>query len=237
MILHPSWVHSWIKAVAPLAAAWMAAASSLSGTQDAATALPSARDISADRDRKSHLDPWSLQAGVAVITANTIDDLMKGSMTRAQGPSRGEIYLFGVSYTLRDLEIGVAGRTFHPQLELPVVIGVVDERGRSRFMDYNAGLTLRWTQFPWNEVLHTNVESGVGLSYTDKVLLIERERHPTRERSHLKFYWPIEVAFALPNYRQHQAVLFIHHQSGGHIFDRGGSNHLGVAYRHVFRER
>jgi hypothetical protein len=31
--------------------------------------------------------------------------------------------------------------------------------------------------------------------------------------------------------------LFIHHQSGGHIFDVGGSNMPGPGYCYVFRER
>jgi hypothetical protein len=185
----------------------------------------------------AHLDRWTFQVGAAFITANTIDNFLTGNVRRARGPAEGEIYLFKASYTLRDLEWNIGDRTFRPQLELPFVFGVVDERARAPWFDYNLGLTLRWKDFPWDRFLYTNLESGAGLSYSQRVFHIEEARHPGRERSHLKFYWPIELAVAHPSLRQHQFVFLLHHQSGGQLFDVGGSNHLGVAYRHVFRER
>lgn len=181
--------------------------------------------------------PWTIQLGIAMVTSNAIGDLSLGKVTRARGDAGGEMYLLGVSHTLHDFDWRIRGRRFRPQLELPVVLGVVDEGGRNPFLDYNAGITLRWKDFPFNRLVYTNLESGVGLSYTEHVLAIERQRHPDRDRSHLKFYWPIQLTLALPEKKQHQLVVFIHHQSGGHVFDEGGSNLIGIGYRHVFRER
>jgi hypothetical protein len=181
-------------------------------------------------------DSWTLQLGVAMITSNVISDFSLGDFQRAKGPAGGEMYLLSASYTLFDFDWILLGRRFRPQLELPVVIGVVNERGRSPFVDYNLGITLRWKDLPFNRFIYTNIESGVGLSYTDRVLAIERERHPGRDRSHLKLYWPIQLMLAHPERKGHQLVVFIHHQSGGHIFDIGGSNLVGIGYRHVFRE-
>ncbi len=182
-------------------------------------------------------DRWTLQLGAAVITSNAIGDISLGKISRATGPAGGEMYLLGASYTLCDFDWVIRDRRFRPQLELPVVLGVVNERGRSPFLDYNAGITLRWKDFPFNRVVYTNFESGIGLSYTEHVLAIERERHMRRDRSHLKFYWPIQLMLAHPKLKQHQLMVFIHHQSGGHVFDIGGSNLIGIGYRHVFRER
>ena len=182
-------------------------------------------------------DNWTLQIGVAAITSNAIGDISLGKVSRATGPAGGEMYLFSASYTLSDLDLAILNRRFCPQLELPVVLGVVDEQGRSPFLSYNAGITLRWKDFPFNRVVYTNFESGIGLSYNEHVLAIERERHMRRDRSHLKFYWPIQLMLAHPKFRQHQLAVFIHHQSGGHVFDVGGSNLIGIGYRHVFRER
>jgi hypothetical protein len=50
----------------------------------------------------------------------------------------------------------------------------------------------------------------------------------------LKFNWPIQMTFALPEFPEHQLMIFIAHQSGGHIFDEGGVNSLGVGYRRDF---
>lgn len=180
--------------------------------------------------------PWTIQMGIAVITSNPIGEVLLGKATRAGGDAGGEMFLLGVSYTLHDFDWQIRGRRLRPQLELPLVIGLVDEKGRSPFFDYNAGITLRWKDFPFKRYVYTNLESGVGLSYTGHVLAIERRRHPGRERSHLKFHWPIELMLAHPKFRGHQLVLFIHHQSGGHVFDAGGSNLVGIGYRRVFRE-
>jgi len=182
-------------------------------------------------------DRWTLQCGVAMITSNVINDFSLGRVRRATGDAGGEMYLLGASYTLCDLDWTLMGRRYRPQLELPAVFGVVDEGGRSPFFAYNAGITVRWKDLPFSRYVYTNFESGVGLSYTEHVLAIERQRHPRRDRSHLKFYWPIQLMLAHPKRKEHQLVVFIHHQSGGHVFDVGGSNLIGVGYRHVFRER
>jgi hypothetical protein len=126
---------------------------------------------------------------------------------------------------------------FHPQLESPVTLIIADERDRSPFLGYNAGIGIRWTDFPWNRHVATTAATALGLSYTEKIFAIERIRHPGRDRSHLKLYWPMQITFALPRHPRHQLILFNHHQSGGRIFDRGGMNAVGFGYRHVFPDR
>jgi len=181
-------------------------------------------------------DRWSLNLGVAMITSNVINDFLKADVNRASGEPGGEIYFIGGSYTLTDLSWHFKNHTFTPQLEVPLVLGIVNENDRSPYMDYNVGITLRWNNFPWNETVYTTLESGVGLSYSERVVRIEEFRHAGRARSHLKFYWPITLSLASPQYPQHQLTFFLHHQSGGHVFDRGGSNHLGIGYRYLFRK-
>jgi hypothetical protein len=162
---------------------------------------------------------------------------MKLNSSRAKGDAKGKLYRIGAAYTLLDPQVSVMGRNFSPQFDLIVDVGLVDENAKSMFYDVNAGVAFRWREFPWNDYLYTNIMTGVGLSYTENVLQTERQRHPDRQRSHLKFYWPIELSLAHPKHRQHQMIFFIHHQSGGHIFDVGGSNLLGIGYRFSFRER
>jgi len=188
-------------------------------------------------DEAGDLNRWSFSGGVAVVTWNRIGELFRGKFNRAKGEAGGELYLLGASYTLADLRGNFPTQEMRPQLNAVAVVGLVNENRGSPFMDYNTGLTIRWRQFPWDHVLPTSLETGVGLSYTQRVMQVERVRLPDRDRSHLKFYWPIELGFALPSARQHQLLFFIHHQSGGRIFDVGGSNHVGLGYRYHFRKR
>jgi hypothetical protein len=181
---------------------------------------------------------WSYQVGVGFIGASTIDEILIGDSRLAEGDAGGQIYLLQASHKLKEFEPEWFGHRVKFDLELPLVLGIVNERGRdSAFMQYSGGVTVRWKTFPWNKWVYTNLETGVGLTYSQYVLATERVRHPDRERSHLEFYWPIQLMLAHPDYREHQLVLFLHHHSGGGIFHTGGANTLGVGYRYVFGER
>jgi hypothetical protein len=182
-------------------------------------------------------DRWSFQVGLGIISGSTIDEILVLDGERAEGDAEGEIHFLQVSYKVAAFKPVVFGQRVDVDLELPLVLAVVDERGRDPFMQYNVGLTLRWKSFPWNNWLYTNFETGCGLTYSSHVLEAERQRHPSRDRSHLEFYWPSQLMLAHPRYREHQLVLFLHHHSGGAIFHRGGANTLGIGYRFVPGER
>lgn len=190
-----------------------------------------------DLPRWRNLDNWSFQAGIGFITGSTIDDLLVFDGDIAGEESGGEIYLLQTSLKLAEFEPELWGHRPKVDLELPIVLGIVDESRSDPFMQYSAGLTLRWKSFPWNEWVYTTFETGGGFTYSQQVLATERVRHPNRERSHLEFYWPVQLTLAHPRYREHQLVLLLHHHSGGGIFHTGGANTLGVAYRFVPGER
>ena len=177
---------------------------------------------------------WAFEFGVASITKNSINELTTGQAALGRGPAGGEIYAFTASRRLGELEWTIGGHTFRPQLELPFTLEMVDENGRDPFLDFNLSFNVRWVDFPWNEHVATTFSMGVGLSYSHHVYLMDIERHPDDDRSHLKFNWPIALTFANPDHPEHQAMFFILHQSGGHIFDKGGVNSLGFGYRFDF---
>jgi hypothetical protein len=184
---------------------------------------------------RSSFSNWSFEIGAAPITANVIEEILLGQYERARGAAGGMLYHLNVSYRIREFEWKIGERVFHPELEAPFTLVIADENRRSPFLVHNAGVRLRWTDFPWNRYIYTTAATGVGMTYSERIFTIERERHPGRYRSHVKFYWPLQVTLAHPHHRQHQLMVFIHHHSGGRIFDRGGVNALGVGYRHVFK--
>src|SRR5688572_24346358 len=136
------------------------------------------------------INRWSFQAGMGFITESSVGDLglLRGEL--AEGEAGGEIYLLQVSYKATEWKPSLFGRRIEVDVELPLVLGIVDENHGGSFMQYSGGFALRCKTFPWNRWLYTNLETGIGLTYSDKVLATERERHPDRERSHLEFYWP-----------------------------------------------
>jgi len=174
---------------------------------------------------------WSVDAGVAVISAMSTLDVFRGRVDDADGDAGGRVYNLSVSRLLKRWDWRIGGSTLHPQLELPLTLGIVDENSRSPFLSYSTGLMFRWTDFPWNRYVHTTAGIGSGLYYAHKIPTIDVERHPGSDRSHFKFYLVNEFTFAHPRHQRYQLVLFNHHFSGGHIFDKGGFDTFGAALR------
>ncbi len=174
---------------------------------------------------------WAFETGVAFITSNNVDDFLHGRVNVAGGDAGGQVYQITASRLLHQFQWNTRWGEWRPQLELPLTLEIIDEFGRSAFLDYNTALTARWVDFPWNDHVYTTFSMGVGLSYSSRVMEIDKARHPDRDRSHLKFHWPIQFTLARPETPHHQLLFFLAHQSGGHVFDRGGVNSLGIGYR------
>lgn len=179
---------------------------------------------------------WSYEFGIAMITPNNIENFVGfgDSVSREDGPAGGEIHTFTASRRLGQLVWNVGGHTFTPQVELPFTMEVVNENAGDPFLAFAGSLNVRWIDFPWNDYVKTTFSMGVGLNYSGQTYLIDEVKHPGNDRSHLKFNWPIQATFALPDHPDDQLMIFIIHHSGGRIFDHGGLNALGVGYRRDF---
>lgn len=177
---------------------------------------------------------WAYEIGYAWITKSDIDDfLMYDDKPEIQhGPTGGNIYYLTASYHLGDLPMEIFGQQYRPRMEIPLTVDLFDEKTRSPFFDFNAAWSVRWVDFPWNDYIKTSFMTGVGPSYSTRIPLEDERRHEDMYRSYWKFNWPIQLALALPSKPQHQLTFFIDHQSGGHIFDVGGLNNVGIGYRY-----
>jgi hypothetical protein len=177
---------------------------------------------------------WSVQLGVAFITQNNIGQILSGEIEPARGDAGGQLYSLTLTWTARRFENPCDWNILRPHLEPYLTLTLVDENRRPLFPDYNGGVGVRLVDFPWDRWVKTTFFTGIGLSYSSYVYTIDRERHPGQERSHLKLDWPIHLTFAIPRWPQHELVIFNDHQSGGHIFDKGGVNSIGIGYRFSF---
>lgn len=177
---------------------------------------------------------WAYQLGVSFILSNNNTEIFYGNINIPDSAAGGQIYSLTASRYLGELEWRLGDSVFHPQMELPLTLEIIDENSRSPFPDYNVSFLIRWVDFPWNDTLRTTLGTGIGLSYSSKVLLMDQQRHPGEDRSHLKFDWPLQLTFALPDRPEHQLMFYLAHQSGGRIFDQGGVNSLGMGYRFGF---
>jgi hypothetical protein len=174
---------------------------------------------------------WAFDYGVAFITSQNIGELLGGEVDFDDGPAGGEIHCFTASALLAEPKWCLGGNVYRPALELPLTLGIIDENARSPFTNYSASFNVRWRDFPWNERIRTSFSMGIGLGWSSEVYAMDVQRHPDEYRSKWKLNWPIQLTFARPSHPQHQLQLFVAHQSGGRIFDKGGVNSLGFGYR------
>ena len=94
---------------------------------------------------------------------------------------------------------------------------------------------VRWTWFPWNRLLYTNVRLGAaGLSYTSGVSAWERQNSGNNRGSNFLQFGSMEVSFAARENARSEVFVRVHHRSG--VFGlingvNGGSNYLSFGFR------
>ena len=109
--------------------------------------------------------------------------------------------------------------------------------GANQF-DFDLAAFVRWTSFPWNKTLYTNVRLGVlGLSYVNGISAWERRSSDNETGSRLLIFVVPEVTFASSGHSRGEAFIRVHHRSGAYGLLNGvygGSNYLCIGYR-IFR--
>lgn len=179
---------------------------------------------------KSH-GKWSFEFGVGVIANTEPRDYLYANYQHLNGPGEGVTYNFTVSYRLHEFDWRTKHLRLQPEIEIPFMLTLVDQRVGGLVPDINTGLVVRWRDFPWNRYVYTTFAIGGGFSYSFSIWTADNQRHPGEDRSNIKFWLPIEWTFALPSHPRHQFTLFVDHQSGGEIFDNGGVDAWGFGYR------
>lgn len=102
-----------------------------------------------------------------------------------------------------------------------------------------AAAFVRFDGFPWKHMLYTSVGASIGVDYVSRLPASELPTldDPDRPTSKLLHYFSPEFAFALPEHRQHEMFMRLHHRSGvWGLFDgvHGASDAFVMGYRYRF---
>lgn len=117
-------------------------------------------------------------------------------------------------------------------IEVEPELGVAFRRGAEDTTEVWAALYLRFSEFPWNDVIYTSIGVSTGLNYARDITELERQRaQGTSDGSHLLHYLAPELILALPERRDVEMVFRFHHRSGayGLISDADGGAHYATA--------
>lgn len=104
-----------------------------------------------------------------------------------------------------------------------------DTHRDDRYGEAALAFTTRYDDFPWRETVRTFFESGFGVSYAEKIPLLEIRRRDDKT-NHLLAFLKLQVGIGIPS-TPVDLIGVLHHRSGAWgIFDgaSGGSNFLGL---------
>jgi hypothetical protein len=133
------------------------------------------------------------------------------------------------------------GKTVWRSATLPLSLEIdavlAQQSGQASLTEIAIAPVARWSGFPWNHVLQTDLRLGpLGLSYTPYVSPLERDS-AGRGSQFLNFLM-IETAFSQPGNKNDEVFLRLHHRCT--IYDlmndygANGEDFFGIGYRRYF---
>jgi len=125
--------------------------------------------------------------------------------------------------------------TFPMSLEIDGMVGY--QYGISTLGEIAIAPVLRWSSFPWNNYLQTDLRLGpLGVSYTTSVSPLELG--PEGNGSRTLNFLMIELAFSRPQEKSQEFFVRLHHRCA--VYDllnnygANGEDFLALGYRHRF---
>ncbi len=120
-------------------------------------------------------------------------------------------------------------------LEIDGMIG--QQFGMATLSEIGIAPVLRWSSFPWREILQTDIRFGpLGVSYTTSISPLERG--PDGRGSNTLNLLLIEFDFSLPREKSKEVFVRLHHRCSIYnlLNDYGanGEDYLALGYRKYF---
>lgn len=165
---------------------------------------------------------WWVSGYFGALATDDLSEIVTGSLHFTN------TYLFGLTL----------GREFasiwNGALRLEWEIGAALHFGDDQYVDGQALIVARWTEFPWNEWLPTTFAVGTGPSLASQPPKSE-ERSKSEARRYMNGYM-MELTFGLPQEPDWQMMARLHHRSKIFGLLPGGepSDYVGLGVKKRF---
>jgi len=123
----------------------------------------------------------------------------------------------------------------YKKIDLELEGQIAKHQGIEDYTEYTAAILFRWETLPWDDVIDMSFAFGEGFSYTSSIPQFESENDKPAAR--LLNFLVYEATFTIPNHKNWEAILRMHHRSG--VFGlingvRGASNAWALGLRYNF---
>jgi hypothetical protein len=106
--------------------------------------------------------------------------------------------------------------TFANVIDVEPEVGIGQRFGDMHEEEFWTAIYFRWTAFPWNDYIRTTAAVSTGLNEATDVNAYEHAAAgPKSPGSRLLHFLSPEMTFALPNHPGWEALIRLHHRSGG----------------------
>jgi len=114
-----------------------------------------------------------------------------------------------------------AGRrvaTVFEVIDIEAEIGAAKRLGNMEEGEFWGAMYVRYTDFPWNKHIFTTLGLSTGLNYATGISEFEKEMSGLNPPAgtHIQHYFSPELTFALPDHKESQLVVRLHHRSGAY---------------------
>jgi hypothetical protein len=129
--------------------------------------------------------------------------------------------------------------TIFEMLDIEAEVGAAKRFGNMDEGEFWGAVYVRYIDFPWNKFLYTTLAVSTGLNYATGISDFEREMSGLNPPggTHVLHYFSPELTFALPDHKDRQLVVRLHHRSGAYGVISGafsGATYLTVGLRAWF---
>jgi hypothetical protein len=194
--------------------------------------LPVAVQASDAIQWRNPLQPCDGDCAVTVFTGTAVATNVQDIFFKPIGPTAWHYSGGGIVGGTMSRRIATAFRVFDIEAEA----GVAKRFGDQTEGEVWGALYVRITDFPWNNYLYTTFAVSTGLNYATGISDFEKEMSGLNPPggTHVLHYFSPEFTFAMPDHKERQLVVRLHHRSGAYGVVSGafsGATYLTVGLR------
>jgi hypothetical protein len=184
---------------------------------------------------RSPLQPCNGDCAVMAFTGTSVATNVQDIFFKPIGPTAW-------TYSGGGIVGGAVSRriaTVFSLIDIEGELGTAKRYGDQNEAEFWGAFYVRWTAFPWNNFVYTTLGLSTGLNYATGISDFEKahsELNPPAG-THIQHYFSPELTFALPEHKERQLVVRLHHRSGAYGVVSGamsGATYIVVGVRAWF---
>lgn len=124
-------------------------------------------------------------------------------------------------------------------IEFDGEFGTAKRFGDQTEAEFWGAIYVRYIAFPWNNCIYTTFAVSTGLNYATGISDFEKAHSDLNPPAgtHIQHYFSPELTFALPEHKERQLVIRLHHRSGAYGVISGAlsaATYITVGFRYWF---